>query len=302
MYILSQIPSQAKIKKELKKILFGERIYCPRCGNFRIKVYNKRYRCLKCRKPFSLTSITWLKNMKISLEVFWGLLWCWCNKVPVDQTMKLCQVSEPTVRRWFDKFRSNLPDNHDIRLEGTVQMDESFYGGKKGSLFVAAKEKGKRKAVGVVLEHTNFKREDALPLIRQHIVPNSKLCTDGHGVYRGINKWWPVDHEYDVHSKWEFSRTSEIEGLFGCFKTFVRRVYHHTTKKKLAGVAHEFIMRFSYPECFESPEKYLKIAMTKVEKINDKNCVKNERKFAPQKLMFSPLYKGQDHLSVFHLD
>ncbi len=293
MCILNQIPSKANIKKELRKVLFGKRAYCPRCGSFRIRTYSKRYRCLRCRRPFSLTSVTWLKSMKISLDVFWKLLWCWCNKVPVNQTVKLCGVSEPTARRWFSKFRSNLPDNHDIRLEDTVQMDESFYGGRKGSLFVVAKQKGKRKAVGVMLSHTNFKRDDIIPLLHQHVVPGSKFHTDGHGAYRGIGNWWPVKHEYDVHSKWEFSRTSEIEGLFGCFKTFVRRMYHHSTKEKLPDIAREFLARFSHPEYFESPEKYLRVAMEKVLRIDGMNRVRKPKKLALLESMLSSFKSSQ---------
>jgi len=147
MSILHQVPSEKQERKVLKNLLFGSHIFCPYCGWYRVKKYEKRYRCKKCRKPFSLTSVTWLKGMKLSLQTFWVLLWCWCNKVPVDQTQKLVGVSEPTVRRWFGKFRENLLKDDTLRLSEVVQMDEAFYG-KKGSLFIAAKQKGKRKAVG----------------------------------------------------------------------------------------------------------------------------------------------------------
>lgn len=197
MSILRQVPSETKIRRELKRILFGQRIYCPRCGSYRVKKYEQHYLCPRCRRPFSLTSVCWLKGMKLSLQTFWLLLWCWCHKVPLDQSMKLCGVSEPTCRRWFDKFRSHLPEDCSLRLQGTVQMDEAFYGGRKGSLFIAAKEKGQRKAIGKVLSRrTNLERTDVIPLLHQYIVPGSQLHTDGHLVYRGIQRWWPLKHGY----------------------------------------------------------------------------------------------------------
>jgi len=103
--------------------------------------------------------------------------------VPVDQTMKLSKLSEPTVRRWFGKFRKHLPDDCQMRLSGIIQIDEAFYGGKKGSLFIAAKQKSTRKAVGKVLSHTNLHREHITPILQQYVVPDSQLNTDGHGVY-----------------------------------------------------------------------------------------------------------------------
>lgn len=261
MSILHQIPSEKQIKRELRSILFGSRMFCPHCGYSRIKKYEKRYRCKRCRKPFSLTSVCWLRGMKISLQTFWLLLWCWCNKVPVDQAQKVSGVSEPTVRRWYAKFRENLPNDVALRLSGIVQMDEAYYGGRKGSLFIAAKQKGKRKAVGKVLSRTNLYRKDVTPILWQYVVPGSKLHTDGQGVYRGINNWWPVEHAYDVHSRWEFSLTSEVEGLFGNFKTFVRRMYHHVTKERFSELVSEFLSRFCHPEYFQNPQSYLKVAI-----------------------------------------
>jgi len=270
MSILKQIPSEAKIKRDLKQILFGKRLFCPHCGSYQVRRSEKRYRCRRCRKPFSLTSVTWLKGIKLSLETFWSLLWCWCNKVPVDQTVKLSKISEPTVRRWFDKFRKHLPDDCQMRLSGIIQMDETFYGGKKGSLFIVAKQQGTRKAVGKVLSHTNLRREDVTPVLQQHVVPCSQLNTDGHGVYRGIANWWPVNHQYDVHSRFEFSLTSEVEGLFGNFKTFIRRMYHHVTKEKFPELVAEFLARFSHPEYFQNPQSYLQVAIFPLVRPNKK--------------------------------
>jgi hypothetical protein len=42
-----------------------------------------------------------------------------------------------------------------------------------------------------------------------------------------------LKHEYEIHKRFEFKLTSEIEGLWGVFRTFVRRMYHHVTRYKL---------------------------------------------------------------------
>ena len=73
----------------------------------------------------------------------------------------------------------------------------------------------------------------------------------------GFTGGWQVRHKKDVHRKWEFGLTSEIEGMFGNLRTFIRRMYHHTTPKYLPEYVSEFCVRFSSPEIFDSPLTYL---------------------------------------------
>jgi len=56
--LLNQIPSEAKIKKHLRKIIFGKNIFCPWCNSRKVYRSENRYRCRKCRKPFNLLSNT----------------------------------------------------------------------------------------------------------------------------------------------------------------------------------------------------------------------------------------------------
>lgn len=269
--ILSQVPTEHKIKRELKKVLFGKTMFCPKCGSPQVKKYEKRYRCKLCRKPFSLTSISWLKGMKLSLTTFWLLLWAWTNKVPVDQTMKLCGVSEPTARRWYEKFRDHLPQDklNDIRLSNIIQMDEAYKGKKdKKYSIIGAKQKTKqgekRKMALHVISKNSVDRRDAIEFMSQHIVPESKLQTDGASIYKGIDNWWPVDHLYEIHKRFEFALTSEIEGLWGNLFTFIRRMYHHITSEKIAELVREFSARSMFPEWFQNPQSYLNIAFQRI--------------------------------------
>ena len=258
MYELNQVPSEAKINKYLRRILFGKNIFCPICKSRKICKYEKRYRCKKCRTKFTLLSHTWLKSMKLPLQKFWLLLWSWTNQVPVLQTMALTQLSEETVRNWFTKFRKYLPYNQNV-LEHIVQLDEAFF---KTITLMMGKQQGTRKLAFEIFHHTHPDKCNALEFLQDHIVPNTTLRTDGGGIYKGIHKCWPVVHQTDIHSKWEFGYTSEIEGMFGVLRTFIRRMYHHVTPDKLPGVVSEFCVRFSSPEIFESPLAYLQKTLT----------------------------------------
>jgi len=172
--------------------------------------------------------------------------------------MKLTGQSELAIRRWYDRFREYLPENPHI-LSHIVQLDEAY---GKGWSLIMAKEQNSRKIAYVVLPEKSVERQHAIQFLSQHIRPRSRLRTDGAAIYRGIERWWPVKHERELHAKWEFSKTSEIEGLFGNFRTFIRRMYHHVTPEKMPEYVREFSVRFSSPEMFENPNNYLEKTLT----------------------------------------
>jgi len=165
----------------------------------------------------------------------------------------LCDLSEPTVRHWFRVFRSKLPEITDI-LEGKVQMDEAYF--KKISL-VMAKQVGQRSIAYQVLTKNSVTKTDAVNFLFQYVAPRSRLQTDGSSIYKAIDQWWPISHRVDIHKKFEFGLTSEIEGMFGNLRTFIRRMYHHVTPEYLPEYVAEFSLRFSHPELFDSPRNYL---------------------------------------------
>ena len=139
-------------------------------------------------------------------------------------------------------------------LTGQIQMDEAYF---KSLSLIMAKQIGSKKLAHQIIFKNSVNREEAANFLFQFVQPNSRLQTDGAGIYRSINKWWPVKHKRDIHKKWEFSLTSEIEGLFGNLRTFIRRMYHHATPEYLPEYVSEFCIRFSSPEIFDSPLTYL---------------------------------------------
>jgi transposase-like protein len=257
---LHQFPSEAQIRKELRRLLFGKNLFCPWCRSRKVFRSEKRYRCRICRKPFTLLSGTWLKDMKLSLTTWYALLWCWTQRVPVLQTVKLCHVSEEAVYRWFRAFRLHLPELEPI-LSGKIQMDEAYF---KDRSLVMAKQIGTRKLAYQMLEKSSVDKTDVSTFLFQYVSPKSQLQTDGGSIYKKIERVWPVTHKVDIHKRFEFGLTSEIEGSFGNLRTFIRRMYHHTTPEYLPEYVSEFCVRFSSPETFESPLSYLKKSLTPV--------------------------------------
>ena len=213
-----------------------------------------------CRHTFSIKSVCWLKGSKLSLEQIWLLLWCWQKQVPVKQTVDILGLSYPTVFNWFKKFREHIPkERTDALLCGDVACDEMF---TKDTAIIGAKQKGTRNIVLQVLYEKDPNKRHAMEFMTKFVKTNSNLFTDGSGIYRGIGNTHNVSHTYEVHSRFEFTLTAEIEGLWGVFRTFVRRMYHHVTYKHLESIVCEFCLRFRRDKIFNSPLDYLTVCLS----------------------------------------
>jgi hypothetical protein len=191
--------------------------------------------------------------LKLPLQSFWLVLWCWTTAIPVKQAIALTNLSENAIRRWYDRFREHLPENPQI-LERVVQLDEAY---GRGWTLLMAKQPRTRKVAYVLYPEKSVQKHHAHTFLQQFVKPRSRLATDGSGLYRNVEQWWPIKHTKDIHAKWEFSKTSEIEGLFGNLRTFIRRMYHHVTPEKMPEYVREFCLRFSSPEMFQNPNNYL---------------------------------------------
>ena len=253
MYQLNQIPSEAQIKKYLRRIVFGNRLVCPACWSRDVRAYESRYRCRQCRTRFSLLSHTWLSDMKLSYQKFWMVLWAWSTELPLRQACSLTGLSDDCLRRWYARFRAHLPQEQHI-LERIVQLDEAYF---KEAALLMGKEKGTRKLSYDIIRGESPQKHHAGYFLFRKVKPGAKLWTDGGTIYKNIDQWWPVKHQRDIHKKFEFEHTSEIEGVFGNYRTFVRRMYHHHWSENLEEYVREFCFRFSSPELFENPKFFL---------------------------------------------
>lgn len=263
--ILHQVPSEAKIKRDLKSIVFGKILFCPHCHYSVVRKYDSRYRCKRCKRWFSLTSITWLKGAKLPLQTIWLILWCWLRKIPQEQAANTAGVTRKTIGNWYQKFRDHLPTEHlfNTRLSQDIQIDEAYRGNYS---IIGAKQIKSRKVVFEYLPKKSVDRSDAVNFLSQYIVPQSNLFSDGASIYKKIENWWPVNHFWELHRKNQFKLTSEIEGIWGTYFVFVKRMYHHIPFNQVPSTLNEFNLRYSQPEIFKNPAGYLEVCLPKLKK------------------------------------
>ena len=154
---------------------------------------------------------------------------------------------------------------------------------------IGAKEIGSRKIALEFLPKNSVDRREAVDFLSRYVVPGSNLFSDGAAIYRGIQNWWPVNHQFERHNRFQFTLTSEIEGLWGNYFTFVRRMYHHVTFSKAPSMLNEFSLRFSCPEYFVSPARYLEIALKSIRRSRAKLWITFLKKILETETIESPL-------------
>lgn len=257
MNILAEVPSEAKIRSIIVDCTFGKRLFCPRCGSSRVKRSEHRYRCAKCRRPFSITSASWLGYMKISYTQLWLLLTCWQQRIAFKTTQQITGLSAITVRRWFRRFQNHLV-YESPQLQGEIEVDEAFVGRRRHGnqrIVLGAYERTSQRVVMRVTTNRDQGTTDRFLL--EHVKTTSTVFTDGAMCYEGIDAFFGYRHEWCNHSNYEFGPTNHIENVWSRLKGFIRRTYHHYHREWLAKLVRECEARINNPELFISPFIYL---------------------------------------------
>ncbi|MBI4433784.1 IS1595 family transposase [Candidatus Uhrbacteria bacterium] len=257
-------PSPAKLRSMLRRCTFGPRPFCPRCRTTHVRRSESRYRCPKCRRPFSIQSASWLHGKKLSDRKLWILLRCWQERVPLGTASRVAGVSPATVRRWYRQFSEHLM-YASAPLRGTVEIDEAFIGkrrhGNQRIVIGAIERDTNRIVLQMMPAHT---QEASDRFLLGHVEHGSAVCTDGSMLYEGINQFFSYLHIRCNHSAWYFGPTNRIEAVWSVLKRRIRRMYHHVWKEHLPNLLREFEARWNAPELFQSPFTFIETSLVAV--------------------------------------
>ncbi|GEM_PF-5002062 len=256
-------PSVRYIRSFLRQTIYGSNMKCPECFSYRVVTYGKRYRCRECCNRFSFLSCTWLSWSKLSLPDLWKVLWCFVHAIPIKQAQQMTHLSEKAIRHWYDACRDQLI-RIDTKLKGKIQVDEVYLGGWGGRVVIAGKSLDTKEVRFHICMGDRPTQIDSYLFFYKYITEHSYIFTDSSPIYPKVCKHFSCFHHQDTHAQFEFSKTSQIEGLFGNLRTFVRRTYHHITLLKLPEYLVEFQYRFSRKKYFTSVEQFLLFTISSV--------------------------------------
>ena len=137
MELLDMFPDEESARKWFENLRWpnGERP-CPRCGSTKTKtVPNENpmpYHCGDCRKYFSVRTGTVMRSSKTSLRKWVVAMYLMTTNLKGVSSMKLHRdlgIAQSTAWTMAQKIRQGWIQ--DSKLGGTVEVDETFIGGKE---------------------------------------------------------------------------------------------------------------------------------------------------------------------------
>lgn len=197
---------------------------CPRCaGNDAWSVRRNRWRCDHCRYEMSVTAGTIFQDSHLPLTVWFRAMWQMTRQKNGISALGLQRVlglgSYKTAWAMLHKLRRATVRPGRDRLDGIVEVDETYWGGEetgaigrrtelKALIIVAAQEDGK--GIGRIRLRCipDVTRASLHGFIAPAIVPGSTVRTDGLPAYLGMNGY--------VHDRQIQRHQTEGEHLLPC--------------------------------------------------------------------------------------
>lgn len=178
---------------------------------------------------------------------------------------------------WFilHKVRTLFAQDDSVALEGEVELDEMYLGGRETNKHESKKTantqgrstKTKTPIFGMVARKgfahafvvKDAKSETLKPYIQQFCADNAHLFTDELISYSGLGKMGYV-HDVIEHGKKQFSNgkgvtTNSIEGFWGHFKRMVFSTYHFVSRAYLQRYVDEAVYRYN-TRCMKEADRF----------------------------------------------
>lgn len=263
--IFEKYPTQKECLDHLEQVKWGNVPLCPYCFSksaTQVKEEN-RYHCNNCNTSFSVTVGTIFHNTKLPLQKWFLAISIILNAkkgISARQLGRDIHVTKDTAWRISMQIRQAMREYGEL-LEGIVEADETYVGGKNKNRHNNKKTKGgqgrggddKQPIFGVIQRSGSVKancvndvsKDTLQKQIRNHVKKHSTIMTDEWLSYKGLSGNYV--HEIVNHGSGQYvignSHTNTIENFWSLFKRGFVGQYHQLSKKHLNKYLDEFCFR-----------------------------------------------------------
>ena len=267
-----EFPDDSTCLEWLVTHLYPDGIFCPTCKrvtkHHRVKS-RTCYACQFCGHQEYPMKGTIFEGSSTSLRLWFHAMYLMASTrcgISAKQLEREIGVSYPTAWRMFKQIRSML-DQDDLTLGGTVEMDESFFGGKDKwkherkrprvgtgpitkTTVLGMAQRGEGSTSGkVVAKVTDGSRAaDLIPHAKARILPSTTVYTDELRSYRSLDglgyRHSRVNHQQGVYVDGDV-HTNTIEGFWATVKRGIGGVYHSVSTEHLQAYLDEYAFRYN---------------------------------------------------------
>ena len=274
---------EAKAVEFWELVRFGDCPACPRCGD--TDVYKMRgngptgrdvrwrSRCRGCGKQYTVKVGTVMEGSNIPLR-HWALAY-WLHAsskkgFAAKQLQRMTGLSYKSALFMAHRVRYSMSAEPSTPFEGTVEVDETYVGGKprasekkKGRIYkrgrgtskipvVAVVERGGRVVASPVVRIT---AENLHGAVKTYCSPTARVHSDELSLYKGLNKHFAGGHHTVSHSRDEYVRyeedgtkthTNTVEGFFSLLKRGIFGIHHSVSPRHLWRYVDEAAFKYSF--------------------------------------------------------
>jgi transposase-like protein len=264
--VINLFDTDEKCRELLVRLRWPIAPECIRCKGpvVELETAKQLFYCKACDYQFTVTAATIFNDSHLPLQKWFlaTLLLCEAKKgMSANQIKRTLGVSYKTAWYLCHRIRAAMKETHKPMLDGTVEMDETWIGGKMrgvGSGWKKGDIRQKEVVIGIRQRNGDLRFFHAMDAktgtLAKYIQEN--ISTDVDVII--TDEWHPYknatgDHKHETvnHSKKEYVRlgtdihTNTIESAFSLLKRGIIGSWHKVSAKHLAAYLDEMTFRFN---------------------------------------------------------